>query len=71
MADLVVIINTGFSGAEHEIDVHVPDAEWEAMTPEERDSCMQDEIEAAINDRIEGTWATAAEHYGTDDDGDE
>jgi len=68
MADLVVIIDTGFVGAEHEIDVHVPDAEWDAMSPAERESYMQDEIKSAIDDNIEGRWATAAEHYGMDDD---
>jgi hypothetical protein len=62
--DLVVIIDTGFSGAEHEVDVHVDDAEWEAMSPEKREAYMQEEIQVAINDNISGEWKTAEEHYG-------
>lgn len=62
--DLVVIIDTGFSGAEHEVDVHVDDAEWEAMTPEEQDKYMQDEVQSAVNDNISAEWKTAEEHYG-------
>lgn len=62
--DLVVIIDTGFMGAEHEVDVHVDDDEWEAMTPEERESYMQDEIQSAISDHISGSWKTSEDHYG-------
>lgn len=62
--DLVVVVDTGFVGAEHTKDIHVPDSQWESMSESDRESFMQDEIDSAISENISGEWKTAEEYYG-------
>lgn len=62
--DLVVVVDTGFTGAEYTKDIHVPDSQWESMSESDRESFMQDEIDSAISENISGEWKTAEEYYG-------
>lgn len=61
--NLVVIIDTGFIGAEHVVNVHVPDESWNKMTGAQRDAYMEGGIRDAIDERVTGEWRPASEYY--------
>lgn len=56
MPEIRMIINTGFSGAEHEKEIVIDDAEWEGWTPEAREQYMQEELDAYVADEIDTEW---------------
>lgn len=53
---ILITIDTGFPGADHASAVEVDRAEWEAMTPDERDKFMEPSMEISISNHINASY---------------
>jgi len=68
MPNIRMVIKTGFLGAEHDKEIHVPDEDWDTWDPEDRNQHMQDELAAYLADEIDSDWGYVdkedADKYG-------
>lgn len=54
-------IDTGFSGASHSGTWEIDQAAWDAMTPEERDTMLNEFMQDEIANHIEPWWKVREE----------
>lgn len=53
--EILITVDTGFVGAEHEVEIQVSKALW-PETEAEQDEYLADELQEAINNNVQVYW---------------
>lgn len=61
MPEFRLIIETGFSGADHEKEIFVEAEDWDSWDETTREQHMNDELEAFVMEEISSRWELVSE----------